>query len=142
VPRLKEAGVPNEPDVVSDNTTVFEYTIDHGPVRSAESISIWEQFAMSDLVQRNWADQAVSCTVYHSEAEKPFIATALELWMPHMKGVSMLPHAGHGYAQAPYEPISKEMYEDRSKATSRVKYEGINLTPVGTKFCDGDKCAI
>jgi len=30
VPALKEAGIPHEQDMYSDNTIVFEFTIDHG----------------------------------------------------------------------------------------------------------------
>jgi intein/homing endonuclease len=58
---LQEAGVPNEPDSYSANTTVFEFPIDQGKTRKATSVSAWEQFAFLAMLQREWSDNMVSC---------------------------------------------------------------------------------
>ncbi len=61
---LHKAGIPNEPDVVSKNTQVFEYPIIQGPARPATEVSIWEQAMNVVLLQREWADNMVSNTLY------------------------------------------------------------------------------
>jgi hypothetical protein len=69
-PTLIASKVPYEKDLFSDNTYVFEFTIDHGPVRSAEVVSPWEQFALLAMLQRCWSDNAVSCTIYFDKTNK------------------------------------------------------------------------
>ena len=58
-----------------------------------------------------------------------------------LKAVSFLKYEETGYEQAPYEPISKEKYEELSaNITPITKLETEGGT--GTKFCDGDSCTI
>ena len=105
---LKDAGVPNEPDQVSDNTTVFEFIIDHGDVRPCDKVSPWEQFSIVQMLQKHYSDNSVSATIYFDkEKDGPDVEKMLAMFIPNLKSVSMLPHAGHGYAQAPYEPITR-----------------------------------
>lgn len=59
---LHDAGIPHEPDVVSANTEVFEFPI-HTNGRTADKVSLWEQAALLILLQREWADNAVSNTL-------------------------------------------------------------------------------
>ena len=55
----------------------------------------------------------------------------------------MLPHSGHGYAQAPYEPITFEQYEKRKSQFKPIDYKSVkNNVPVGSKFCSGDTCEL
>lgn len=61
---LIEAGVPYERDVASMNTLVFEYPIKQGPAKPAYEVSALEQVVNIITVQREWADNAVSNTVY------------------------------------------------------------------------------
>jgi ribonucleoside-triphosphate reductase len=60
---LKDA-VPHEPDVMSRGTEVFEFPILQGPAKPALDVGLWEQAATLVLVQREWADNAVSNTLY------------------------------------------------------------------------------
>jgi ribonucleoside-triphosphate reductase len=144
VPSLKEAGVPCEKDSYSDNTLVFEFTIDHGDVRPCEQVSPWEQFSLVAMLQRCWADNMVSATVYfNKEKDAVEIEKLLAMFIPVLKSVSLLPHSGHGYAQAPYEPISKEEYEKRKNSYSHLKFEKVKGSiPEGSKFCDGESCTL
>ena len=65
------------------------------------------------------------------------------MFIPVLKSVSMLPHAGHGYAHAPYEPINKEQYEERRNAYRKPKFAAVKgSVPMGSKFCDGDSCVL
>lgn len=141
---LKEAGIPNEPDSYSDNTLVFEFTIDHGDVRPVEGVSPWEQFSLVAMLQRCWADNMVSATVYFDkEKDAKDVEKMLAMFIPVLKSVSMLPHAGHGYAQAPYEPINEEEYEKRRKGYENPNFASVKgSVPMGSKFCDGESCML
>jgi ribonucleoside-diphosphate reductase alpha chain len=61
---LIRANIPYEDDHYSDNTLVFEWPILQGPAKSAAEVTIWEQATNLALVQREWADNAVSNTIY------------------------------------------------------------------------------
>ena len=64
---MKEAGVPNEPDVFSQNTTVFSFPLDQGnsgKIKPATEVSIYKQAMMLIMLQREWSDNAVSNTLY------------------------------------------------------------------------------
>jgi len=62
---LSNAGVPHEecayqPEVILK----FEFPIVQGPAESAINISLWQQAMNVVLLQREWADNSVSCTLY------------------------------------------------------------------------------
>lgn len=141
---LIEAGVRYEPDKVSDNTLVFEFVIDHGDVRPCEEVSPWEQFSLVQMLQKHYADNCVSATIYFDKVkDAPDVEKMLAMFIPNLKSVSMLPHSGHGYAQAPYEPISEEEYNKRLSEFKFPKYDSITENvPTGSKFCSGDTCEL
>lgn len=60
---LIKAGVPHEPDVFSANTECFEFPVLQGPARHAGQVSLWEQAMLLTMLQREWADNAVSNTL-------------------------------------------------------------------------------
>jgi hypothetical protein len=61
---LIAAGIPYEDSVYTPNTHVFEYPIEQGPARPATEVTLWEQAMNLVLLQREWADNAVSNTLY------------------------------------------------------------------------------
>lgn len=63
-PLLVQAGVPYEFDMYSANTYCFEFPILQGPAKPAADVSLWEQAMTVVLLQREWADNAVSNTLY------------------------------------------------------------------------------
>jgi len=140
---LKNAGIPNEPDHYSANTTVFEFPIDQGKTRKATSVSAWEQFAFLAMLQREWSDNMVSCTVYFNpETEGDQIEHMLALFAPTIKSVSMLPHSDKGsYKQMPYEGISKEEYEARLAAIPKIDWSSFGGSDgIESRFCTNDSC--
>ena len=141
---LIAAGVPHEKDIVSENTYVFEFVIDHGDVRPCEEVSPWEQFSVVQMMQKHYSDNCVSATIYFDkEKDGPDVEGMLAMFIPNLKSVSMLPHSGHGYAQAPYEPITFEQYEKRKSQFKPIDYKSVkNNVPVGSKFCSGDTCEL
>ena len=144
VPALKAAGVPHEDDTYSDNTLCFEFAIDHGNVRPCEDVSPWEQFSVVAMLQRCFCDNSVSATVFFDKVKDgPDVEKMLALYIPILKSVSMLPHSGHGYAQAPYEPVNEETYEQRRDAYIIPDFSTAAVSePMGSKFCSGDQCEL
>jgi len=144
VPALVEANIPHEDDTYSDNTLVFEFAIDHGAVRPCDEVSPWEQFSLVAQMQRCYADNMVSATIYFDkEKDGPDVEKMLAMFIPTLKSVSMLPHSGHGYVQAPYSPCTKEEYEKRRTAYSTPDFNKVKGNiPVGSKYCTGDKCML
>jgi ribonucleoside-diphosphate reductase alpha chain len=61
---LIASGLPYEDSVYTPNTHVFEYPIEQGPARPATEVTLWEQAMNLVLLQREWADNAVSNTLY------------------------------------------------------------------------------
>lgn len=125
---LKSAGVPNEKDRYSDNTTVFEFPIDHGLTREASEVSAREQFEFLAMLQREWSDNMVSCTIYFDPGtEGKDIGQLLAQFAPRIKSVSMLPHTLKGvYLQMPYEGITKEEYEERLSRLPKIDWSRLN----------------
>jgi hypothetical protein len=62
-PLLERAGVPYEEDRHDKYTDVFEYPVVMGPAKPAEEVTLWQQAMNLILVQREWADNAVSNTL-------------------------------------------------------------------------------
>ncbi len=141
---LVAAGVPHEMDSYSDNTYVFEFTIDHGDVRPADQVSPWEQFCMVQMLQKHYSDNMVSATIYFDkEKDGDDIEKMLAMFIPSLKSVSMLPHSGHSYAQAPYEPISAEDYKKRVAEFKFPDYNQVRGSiPEGSKYCSGGVCEL
>lgn len=63
-PLLVKANIPHEEDKFDKYTDCFEYPILQGPSPPAQEVSLWEQGMNLILVQREWADNAVSNTLY------------------------------------------------------------------------------
>ncbi len=142
---LKNAGVPHEKDFYSENTTVFEFPIDQGKTREAKSVSAWEQFAFLSMLQREWSDNMVSCTVYFDkEKEGDQVEYMLAQFSPVIKSVSMLPHSDAGsYKQMPYEGITKEEYESRCQNIPDIDWSMFgNSDGMQEKFCNNEGCAL
>jgi len=144
VKSLIQAGIPYEDDTYSDNTLVFSFAIDHGDVRPCEEVSPWEQFSVVAMLQRCYADNCVSATVYFDKVkDAPDVEKMLAMYIPILKSVSLLPHSGHGYAQAPYEPINKEAYDKLKNSYNLPNFEEVTTNvPEGSKYCDGDMCVM
>ena len=140
---LKNSGIPWEKDTYSDNTLVFEFSIDQGSTRKATDVSAWEQFSLLTTLQRHWADNMVSCTIYfNKETEGHQIEQMLGQNIPLIKSVSMLPHTEEGaYAQMPYEGITKEEYEKRLKDVKPIDWSSFRESDgQDTKFCTNETC--
>ncbi len=81
-------------------------------VISADDMTVFEQLDMVQFMQKNWSDNSVSVTAYYKKEELPELREYLEEnFNDNFKTLSFLLYSGHGFVQAPFEPISKEQYE-------------------------------
>jgi ribonucleoside-diphosphate reductase alpha chain len=118
-----------------------------GRARPAQEVSAWEQFTLLAMLQREWADNSVSCTVYFDrETEGHQVASMLSAYVPIIKSVSMLPHTEEGvYPQMPYQKITKEVYEAMVSRLSSIDWSQLTGSDgnVGSElYCSGDQCEI
>ncbi|MFT7824776.1 MAG: fused protease/ribonucleoside-triphosphate reductase [Sulfurimonas sp.] len=140
---LKTADVPYEKDLYSKNTTVFEFPINQGKTREASSVSAWEQFSLLAMLQREWSDNMVSCTVYFDpQTEAAQIEHMLAQFAPLIKSVSMLPHSQKGaYRQMPYEGITREEYRKRLAELPKIDWDSFQSSDgIESRFCTNDLC--
>lgn len=136
-----DAGYKVEPDVYASDTMVVSFPVEETNFhKAATEASIWEQFQMAAEMQRYWADNQVSATIYFHEEEAGDIPNCLAMYDSHLKGISILPHK-HGYAQAPIMPITEEEYIDLSMRLKPLSLSG-STHEVDDKYCDGDKCEL
>ena len=78
----------------------------------ADSTAI-KQLQMQAVLQRDWADNAVSVTVYYRDEELDDIKARLAKSWSGIKSVSFLRHQEHGFDQAPLEAITEAEYLER-----------------------------
>ena len=144
----REQGYPvefvvNLDGAIDPSTVVVEFPCEfpEGTVIAAEQSAV-DQLDMARFLQREWADNAVSVTITYRDEELPAIKEYLKTYWHEMKSVSFLPYSGHGFVQAPLEPISEEEYRTRldSIGTAHMAYEGI--ATIGDDECATGACPI
>ena len=84
----------------------------------AEDMSAVEQMDLVCLLQKVWADNSISVTVYYRKEELDEIRQYLADHWSEMKSVSFLLHSEHGFDQAPMGELSLEEYTAMVDATS------------------------
>ena len=132
-------------DETSNHTTVIvEFPCYAGEnVIIAKEMTAVQQLELLKTVQTEWADNSVSCTVYYNKSELPEIQKWLEEnYATKIKSVSFLLHSEHGFKQAPYEEITKEIYEKRTVALKLISSLHIGTGEVEIKECEGGSCPI
>lgn len=110
---LKAAGVPWENDVMSKNALVFSFPkkAPEGAVVASE-MSAKEQLELWEIYQDHWCEHKPSMTCYYRDTEFLEIGQWVYNKFDKISGISFLPYSDHVYKQAPYEPITKEQYEE------------------------------
>ena len=141
--KLAEAGYNIEEDKYSPNTMCVEFPV-HEPYfkKSKKDISIWEQLEIAAQYQYYWADNSVSITVTFKPEEAKDIKSALEMYEARLKAVSFLRYEETGYEQAPYEPITKEQFDEMTAKITPVQRFDTDEGGAGSKFCTNDYCEI
>jgi hypothetical protein len=110
--------------------------------KGKRDVSMWEQLEIAAQYQHYWADNSVSITVSFKPQEAEQIKGALEMYETRLKAVSFLRYEETGYEQAPYEPISKETYEELITQITPIRKIETDEEGKGTKFCTNDTCTL
>ena len=140
---LRQNGYTIEDDAYSPNTYCVEFPVQEPYFNKGKrDVSMWEQLEIAAQYQHYWADNSVSVTVSFKPSEGSQIKEALEMYETRLKAVSFLKYEETGYEQAPYEPITKEKYEEMRSKITPFQRASINSAGAGTKFCDGDTCVV
>lgn len=111
----------------------------------ADEVGVIKQLEMVKKLQEVWSDNAVSVTAYYSEEE----LSDLKKWLSEnyengIKSVSFLLRQKHGFKQAPYEEISKEVYETKKSKVKPVININYNIDGDALEGieCEGGACPI
>ena len=152
---MRKRGYFVEDSVTDSASVVVAFPIHAGDgVRAQSKVSMWEQLGLAAFLQEHWSDNQVSCTVtFDKSTEGKDIARALQLFQYQLKSISFLPNSDIGYAQPPYESITKEQYEEFMSRIRPICPKELNdlingmalsekSNPVGEKFCNNDSCAL
>lgn len=119
VDECKKHGYTVEPQMNFDGTIDRSTQIPCFPCKFpsdtvfAKDFSAIKQMDVVKRLQKEWSDNAVSCTVYYKPDELKGIRDYLDKnYYENFKSISFLLHQEHGFAQAPYEEITEEKYND------------------------------
>jgi ribonucleoside-diphosphate reductase alpha chain len=137
---LVKSGYPYEKDVYADNTLVFTFGLDYGPVRSVQEVTMYEQLVLLQMYQREWADNMVSVTVtFDPERESQQLEYALPQLAPTIKSVSFLPNIKGLYEQMPLEETDEDTYLSLNKPLDFDQLTDMDETGIPSG-CTNDHC--
>jgi len=147
---MKDSGIPSEPCVMKpDSTTVFSFPMKSpsGAVTRTQMSAI-EQLEYWLMFQRHWCEHKPSVTVSVKEDEWMRVGAWVYDNFDEVSGISFLPFSDHTYAQAPYQDITGEEYEQAYKKmpesidwSKLADYEKEDTTSGGRELaCTADAC--
>jgi ribonucleoside-diphosphate reductase alpha chain len=146
---MVQEGFPVEADRTEPNNLVFSF-----PVSSPEGavcrdrVSAIQQLELWKLYQEHWCEHKPSITVYVREAEWLRVGAWCYDNFDILSGVAFLPHSDHAYAQAPYQDIDEEGFEEFCKQMPTdidwdAVEEGDDFTTASQELaCVGGSCEI
>lgn len=126
------------------STMVVEF-----PCKVPEGTPIASEFNWRDQLdiikrlQSEWSDNSVSCTVYYRKEDLEEIKQYLnDNYSDNFKTLSFLLYHGHGFKQAPYETISKELYNNLVAKVKPITSIEIKESDFDIQDCDNGSCPI
>ena len=147
---LIDEGVPAEPDVMKPNDVmVFSF-----PQKSPEgclttsSLSAIQQLETWLMYQRHWCEHKPSVTVSVKEDEWMEVGAWVYNNFDEVAGISFLPALDHVYKQAPYQEITKEVYQQAMRTMPRdIDFRDLNEKEDNTTgsqefACTGNSCEL
>jgi len=138
-PKLLGLSWPQEPCIYTDNTTVVSF-IAHDPlvervapelIQQSDEVSLVAYLEVQSLVQRVWADNAVSITAnFNRDATSPSeLAILLQKHLPTIKGWTGMPEDGR--PQSPYERLTLDTYQSISAGGSSSAFQAMDDCSTG-----------
>ena len=137
--------VKNFDGTLNRDTVIVEFPCEAGEnAKLAKDMTAVDQLDLVKQIQKEWSDNAVSCTVYYKKEELEEIKEWLRKnYKNNIKSVSFLLHQDHGFDQAPYEEIDKKQYDSLRAGLKKVisVKVGNGQTLEGLE-CEGGVCPI
>ena len=137
--------VKNFDGSLNRDTVIVEFPCKSGDnAILAKDMKATDQLELVKDIQREWSDNAVSCTVYYKKEELGEIKEWLRKnYKGSIKSVSFLLHQDHGFEQAPYEEIDEKTYERLTIGVKKVSSVDIgNGKSLEGLECEGGVCPI
>ena len=137
--------VKNFDGSLNRDTIIVEFPCESGKnSKLTKDMKAVDQLDLVKRIQKEWSDNAVSCTVYHRKEELGEIKEWLRKnYKSNIKSVSFLLHQDHGFEQAPYEEIDAETYKKLSTAIKKVSSTKVGNGHVLEDLeCEGGVCPI
>ncbi|MDO8573010.1 MAG: ATP cone domain-containing protein [bacterium] len=127
---LQDQGVPYYPEVGQDPKNATTYVLEFPVKAPAGSIFKDDQTAIEQLeywkmVKENFTEHNPSVTISVGDNEWVEVANWLYSNWDMIGGLSFLPRSNHVYKLAPYEPITKEKYEELAKRFKHIDFSKI-----------------
>ena len=149
---LKDSGIPTEACVMKpDSTTVFSFptksptgSVTRNVMTAIEQLELWKHYAL------NWCEHKPSVTITVKDEEWMEVGAWVYKNFDICSGISFLPHSDHTYAQAPYQDITEEEYNDLKKQMpTKIDWSALSLyekkdttNNSQTLACTADGCEI
>lgn len=113
---MKDAQIPNEPDVMKPNDTTVFYFPQHAPegavtrrdISAIDHLKFWRTYKLS------WTEHNPSITVSVKDHEWIEVADWVYRNWDLVGGISFLPYSEHTYQQAPYQDTDESGYRQFS----------------------------
>jgi ribonucleoside-triphosphate reductase len=110
---MRDSKVPYEPDVNKGNDVDIFYFPIKSPVHSVlrHQLTAINQLEVYLTYRKHWCEHNPSCTVYIRDNEWLEVAAWVYKHFDEIGGISFLPYTDHVYKQAPYTPVTKEIFD-------------------------------
>jgi len=127
-------------------TTVIEFPMDMGDKAITEDkVTVIDELETQKLLQTHWADQAISCTHYFKPGEVDTIKKWLEAnYDDSVKTCSFMHNKGHGFVQAPLEPLDEKSYRAlcaKVKPITKIT-DDREIEMAGSLECESGHCPV
>jgi ribonucleoside-triphosphate reductase len=150
----RDQGVPCLPEVGQSESTATTFVLEF-PVKAPKGAIFKDEVSALDLMKEwkrlkeHFVEHNPSATIYVGPDEWIAVGNFVYENWDWVGGLSFLPRSEHVYQLAPYEEITKEEYEKRSKAIGKIdfsklsQYENVDNTVGAKEFaCVSGVCEI
>lgn len=150
----RDQGVPCVPEVGQAEATATTYVLEF-PVKAPNGAIFKDEVSALDLMKEwkrlkeHFVEHNPSATIYVGPDEWIAVGNFVYENWDFVGGMSFLPRSEHVYQLAPYEEITKEEYEKRTKAIGKIdfsklsQYENVDNTVGAKEFaCVSGVCEI
>ncbi|MFA5791766.1 MAG: ATP cone domain-containing protein [Candidatus Paceibacterota bacterium] len=127
----RDQGVPCLPEVGQSETSATTFVLEF-PVKAPEGAILKDEVSALDLMKEwkrlkeHFVEHNPSATIYVGPDEWLAVGNFVYENWDWIGGLSFLPRSEHVYQLAPYEAITKEEYEKRSRAIGKIDFSKLS----------------